>query len=200
MPATLDGSSGAGGGEEFPYHDQAGPPRRTARGGDPDPAVLGPGRAEPQETATDTHRLLALVRHMNAHTFTQTFRNGLSSDALLRIINALPTDRRTALTDHARTRRDPQPRHRQPPEPHPDELLATVIRTARKRAGMGQAELAATLGIRQSSVSQWERGLTEPSKTHLTALMRILPSISDDLRRAHPGLAEALNTTADRPP
>ena len=71
MPGLHD-RTGCGTGEEFPYNDQAGPPRGTARGGDPDPAVLGPGRAEPQETATDTRRLLALVRHMNAHTLRRT--------------------------------------------------------------------------------------------------------------------------------
>jgi DNA-binding transcriptional regulator YiaG len=66
--------------------------------------------------------------------------------------------------------------------------LAAEIRQARKRAGMSQVELAELLGIRQSSVSQWERGATEPSTQNLLDLMRRLP-----------GLAEALSaSTADR--
>jgi DNA-binding transcriptional regulator YiaG len=66
--------------------------------------------------------------------------------------------------------------------------LAAAIHQARKRAGMSQVELAELLGIRQSSVSQWERGATEPSTHNLLDLMRRLP-----------GLAAALSaTTADR--
>jgi transcriptional regulator with XRE-family HTH domain len=48
--------------------------------------------------------------------------------------------------------------------------LSEAIRSARRRAGLSQVELAALLGVRQSSVSQWERGSTKPSTLHLLAL------------------------------
>jgi transcriptional regulator with XRE-family HTH domain len=48
--------------------------------------------------------------------------------------------------------------------------LSKAIRSARKRAGLSQVELARLLGVRQSSVSQWERGSTKPSTMHLLAL------------------------------
>lgn len=48
--------------------------------------------------------------------------------------------------------------------------LSTAIRSARRRAGLSQVELAELLGVRQSSVSQWERGSTKPSTVHLLTL------------------------------
>lgn len=48
--------------------------------------------------------------------------------------------------------------------------LSKAIRSARRRAGLSQVELADLLGVRQSSVSQWERGATKPSTTHLLNL------------------------------
>ncbi len=66
--------------------------------------------------------------------------------------------------------------------------LAEAIRQARKRAGLSQAELADRLGLRQSSVSQWERASTKPSTAHLLALAEHLGiSIVDQLAgTAHP--------------
>jgi len=52
--------------------------------------------------------------------------------------------------------------------------LSEAIRAARRRAGLSQAELAELLGVRQSSVSQWERGSTKPSTVHLLALTAAL--------------------------
>jgi transcriptional regulator with XRE-family HTH domain len=52
--------------------------------------------------------------------------------------------------------------------------LSEAIRAARRRAGLSQAELAELLGVRQSSVSQWERGSTRPSTVHLLALTAAL--------------------------
>ncbi|HZD37535.1 MAG TPA: helix-turn-helix transcriptional regulator, partial [Actinomycetes bacterium] len=52
--------------------------------------------------------------------------------------------------------------------------LSEAIRAARRRAGLSQAELAELLGVRQSSVSQWERGSTKPSTVHLLALTTTL--------------------------
>jgi transcriptional regulator with XRE-family HTH domain len=48
--------------------------------------------------------------------------------------------------------------------------LSKAIRSARRRAGLSQVELARLLGVRQSSVSQWERGSTKPSTVHLLTL------------------------------
>jgi transcriptional regulator with XRE-family HTH domain len=48
--------------------------------------------------------------------------------------------------------------------------LSKAIRRARRRAGLSQVELAELLGVRQSSVSQWERGSTKPSTVHLLSL------------------------------
>jgi transcriptional regulator with XRE-family HTH domain len=54
------------------------------------------------------------------------------------------------------------------------DYLSEAIRAARRRAGLSQAELAELLGVRQSSVSQWERGSTKPSTVHLLALASAL--------------------------
>jgi transcriptional regulator with XRE-family HTH domain len=53
-------------------------------------------------------------------------------------------------------------------------FLSEAIRSARRRAGLSQVELAELLGVRQSSVSQWERGSTRPSTVHLLALTAAL--------------------------
>jgi transcriptional regulator with XRE-family HTH domain len=55
--------------------------------------------------------------------------------------------------------------------------LGGAIRAARKQAGMGQAELAGALGVRQSSVSQWEQGRTAPATGHLLGLLRVLGAL-----------------------
>ncbi len=52
--------------------------------------------------------------------------------------------------------------------------LSEAIRAARRRAGLSQAELAELLDVRQSSVSQWERGSTRPSTVYLLALTAAL--------------------------
>jgi transcriptional regulator with XRE-family HTH domain len=57
-------------------------------------------------------------------------------------------------------------------------LAATVggnIRTARKRAGMSQSELARALGLSDAmAVSRWERGAHSPNDTNLVALADLL--------------------------
>ena len=52
--------------------------------------------------------------------------------------------------------------------------LGAIIRTARDRAGLSQAQLADKLGITSQAVSQWERGETVPDSRNLLALMREL--------------------------
>jgi HTH-type transcriptional regulator/antitoxin HipB len=68
--------------------------------------------------------------------------------------------------------------------------LSEAIRAARRRAGLSQAELAAALGVRQSSVSQWERGSTRPSTGHLLALTSILRTTLLDFSAVAAGEAE----------
>jgi transcriptional regulator with XRE-family HTH domain len=52
--------------------------------------------------------------------------------------------------------------------------LGAAIRQARLAARLSQEELAGALGVRQSSVSQWERGTTAPATYHLLGLLRVL--------------------------
>lgn len=59
--------------------------------------------------------------------------------------------------------------------------LAAWIRAARRHAGLSQVELAAHLGIAQSSVSQWEKGVTQPSTSHLLGLLQRFPASVADL-------------------
>lgn len=67
------------------------------------------------------------------------------------------------------------------------DYLSEAIRAARRRTGLSQAELAAALGVRQSSVSQWERGSTRPSTDHLLALTSILRTTLLDFSAAAGG-------------
>jgi transcriptional regulator with XRE-family HTH domain len=48
----------------------------------------------------------------------------------------------------------------------------TVLREARRRAGLTQVELAARLGTTQSAVARLERGVTEPSFARVVAGVR----------------------------
>lgn len=44
------------------------------------------------------------------------------------------------------------------------------VRRLRRRAGLSQAALARRLGVRQQTVSEWERGLYAPRGASLTVL------------------------------
>jgi transcriptional regulator with XRE-family HTH domain len=48
---------------------------------------------------------------------------------------------------------------------------ATLIRQARRRAGLTQAELAARVGTTQSAVARWERGASRPTAERLQSLV-----------------------------
>jgi transcriptional regulator with XRE-family HTH domain len=63
--------------------------------------------------------------------------------------------------------------------------LSRAIRSARRRAGLSQVELAELVGVRQSSVSQWERGSTKPSTVHLLTLAARLGCTLGDLAGTH---------------
>ncbi len=54
--------------------------------------------------------------------------------------------------------------------------LGEVIRAARRATGLTQEAVAHALDVRQSSVSQWERGTTLPRTLHLIGLMRLCGS------------------------
>ena len=65
--------------------------------------------------------------------------------------------------------------------PQPDLVLAAWIRAARRGAGLSQAELAERLGLAQSSVSQWEKGVTQPSTRHMLTLLQMFPTAAAEL-------------------
>lgn len=52
--------------------------------------------------------------------------------------------------------------------------LAITLRRARLRAGLTQVALAAHLGVRQPTVSQWERGVCAPSLPYLAKIVGVL--------------------------
>jgi DNA-binding transcriptional regulator YiaG len=94
------------------------------------------------------------------------------------VITALPTDRLNALMDRARGTTPAAQGARERPQRL---SLEAAIRISRKRAGMNQKDLAAAVGVRQSSISQWERGVTKPTTGNLLDLMRVLPGLADAL-------------------
>lgn len=47
-----------------------------------------------------------------------------------------------------------------------------LVREARKRAGLTQAQLAERAGTTQSAIARLERGVTTPTLDHLTKLVR----------------------------
>jgi DNA-binding XRE family transcriptional regulator len=126
----------------------------------------------------DAERLLWLVRHLQPAEFARTFRRGLADTELMQVISALPAERRRALTERARPPSGPN-EVRAVPDRRADRPLATAIRTARQQAQMSQQQLARLIGVRQSTVSQWERGVTEPSGLHMAALLGVLSGLTD---------------------
>ncbi len=127
----------------------------------------------------DTERLLWLVRHLQPAEFARTFRRGLADTELMRVISALPAKRQRALTERVRPSSGPDREVRAVPDHRADRPLATAIRIARQQAQMSQLQVARLVGVRQSTVSQWERGVTEPSGLHMAALLGVLPGLTD---------------------
>lgn len=62
-------------------------------------------------------------------------------------------------------------------------LLQQAIRKARKKRCWTQLELAHHLGVSQSAISFWERGIETPSLEHLVELVTLLPEIFEQLAR-----------------
>jgi len=55
--------------------------------------------------------------------------------------------------------------------------MARFIRRVRKHVRLSQVELADLLGVRQSAISQWERGATQPDGAHLfDLLLKLAPA------------------------
>jgi transcriptional regulator with XRE-family HTH domain len=59
--------------------------------------------------------------------------------------------------------------------------LGLAIQTARRAAQMSQEEVASSVGVKQSSVSQWEHGLTAPKTRHLLLLLKLFGAALVDL-------------------
>jgi transcriptional regulator with XRE-family HTH domain len=57
-------------------------------------------------------------------------------------------------------------------DPSPGGIM--LLREARQRAGLSQAELGETVGVHQNTVSAWERGILTPSKDTLVRLIAVL--------------------------
>jgi hypothetical protein len=70
----------------------------------------------------------------------------------------------------------------------------TLIREARRRAGITQAELARRAGLQQPAIARWENGRAEPS---LSTLERLVGACGLELRLAL-GPAEPEAATAMR--
>ncbi len=49
-------------------------------------------------------------------------------------------------------------------------ILGSRIRQARRQAELSQSQLAAKIGAHPTSVSDWERGVNEPSVRHMTSI------------------------------
>lgn len=141
------------------------------------------GLGAPGRTIAEDDRLLWIVRGMAPGEFTRRFRDGLPAAALLQVVAALPSERLDELAKRAHRSGSAVPSRRpRSREGAPDRALATAIRVARQQADLSQGELAERLGIRQSSVSQWERGTTEPTGRRLVGLMGELPGLAEILK------------------
>ncbi len=125
----------------------------------------------------DLGAVVGWLRDLPAAGLARWLRTGLTGDELGHLVAALPHDRRAALAAAATA---PARRARPAPQQVRDALspTAAALRQARQRVGLSQAELAEALGIRQSSVSQWERGQTVPSGPHLVRLLGELPTLA----------------------
>jgi transcriptional regulator with XRE-family HTH domain len=57
---------------------------------------------------------------------------------------------------------------------HVYERLGFVLRAAREKSGLEQAQVAAALGVGQQAVSTWERGRSRPRRSMIHAVARVL--------------------------
>ena len=61
--------------------------------------------------------------------------------------------------------------------------LGDVVRLLREQQGMGQEQLAASLGVSQQTVSRWEHGLAVPRPGRVVELARLLGTEPERLHR-----------------
>lgn len=62
-------------------------------------------------------------------------------------------------------------------------LLGTRVKARREERGLGQEELAAQLGVRQQTISRWEKGLALPRPARLLQLADALGLDVEQLQR-----------------
>ena len=62
--------------------------------------------------------------------------------------------------------------------------IGQMIRLARIKKGMTQADLAETIGVSQGAVGQWENGMTIPRPKHIVRLSSLLDIPVDELLKA----------------
>ena len=62
--------------------------------------------------------------------------------------------------------------------------IGQMIRLARIKKGMTQADLAETIGVSQGAVGQWEKGMTIPRPKHIVRLSSLLEIPVDELLKA----------------
>ena len=62
--------------------------------------------------------------------------------------------------------------------------IGQMIRDARIRKGMTQADLADNIGVSQGAVGQWEQGMTIPRPKHIVRLSTLLDIPVEELLKA----------------
>jgi len=115
----------------------------------------------------DQDAVVRLLRGMHPYQFARWLRTGLDNATLAGLVAVLPAARQAALAEHTRAA-----------AASTAGPLAIAIRTARERAGLTQRQLGDRLGIRQSSVGQWERGFTRPAAWRMASLHDALPDLA----------------------
>ena len=62
--------------------------------------------------------------------------------------------------------------------------IGQMIRLARMKKGMTQADLAENIGVSQGAVGQWEQGMTIPRPKHIVRLSSLLDIPVEELLKA----------------
>ncbi len=128
--------------------------------------------AQPGPLDAEQGAVVRSLRGMHPYQLARWLRTGLDDATLARLVAVLPAHRQAALAARAGAAASTAG------------PLAAAIRTARDRAGLTQRQLAELLGIRQSSVGQWERGFTCPAAERMVSLHDALPDLAALLEAA----------------
>ncbi len=75
-------------------------------------------------------------------------------------------------------------------------ILGSRIRQARRLAGFSQSQLAAKIGAHVTSVSDWERGVNEPSVRHMTSIAEVTDKSLDWFVESRAPFLDAAESTA----